>query len=136
MVDSPFYPHYSASWRCFLLSTIEAKCSIAHSIMGRQACINDSPRPVILYSTRGGTSAYTNLSTSPSSSRWRNVSVSTFCDMSGMCLRRTEKRKGTLLPAKMWSTSSDHLSPIRESTLRIGQSGKSMSRTSTEFIIS
>ena len=43
-------------WRC---STISAICSDAHSTIGRQASMNDSPRVLRAYCTRGGTSANT-----------------------------------------------------------------------------
>ena len=46
--------------------------------------MSDIPRSVRLYSTLGGTSAYTFLDTNPSASSVFNATESIFLDMSGM----------------------------------------------------
>ena len=116
--------------------TISARCSAAHAIIGWQASMNDLPRSSMWYSTRGGTSAKTVRSMNKSSSRWRSVVVSTFCDMSGTARRMAENRMGAACSMSVCITSSDHLSPTRERTFRMGQLGKSRSLGAMEFSIS
>lgn len=78
----------------------------------------DCARGVSEYSTRGGISGNISRTTIPSCSNVRSVTVSIFCEMSGIALCNSPNR---ILPfdCKVYITSSDHLSPIRDSTLRI-----------------
>ena len=57
-----------------------------------------------------------------SSSSVRSVTLSIFCEMSGIARCNAPKRI-VRAPLSVTITNSDHLSPIRANTLRIGQSG-------------
>ena len=115
---------YSRSRSCMMA----AKCSMAHSIMGRQASWKEWARSVRAYSVRGGTVGKTVRVRKPSASRLRRVEVSIFCEMSGMAFWRALKRIGLSWVESSCKTSSDHLSPTRARMLRTGQSGKKESR--------
>lgn len=112
----------------FRLLIIVAMFSLAQpisaSIWGSRECVHG----VNAYSTRGGTSGYTVRVTYPSSSSVRKVTVSIFCDMSGISRCSSLKRIGPP-PAlsRVYMTKSDHLSHSRASMFRIGQSGNSAS---------
>lgn len=112
----------------FRLLIIVAMFSLAQpisaSIWGSRVCVHG----VNAYSTRGGTSGYTVRVTYPSSSSVRRVTVSIFCDMSGISRCNSLKRIGPP-PAlsRVYMTKSDHLSHSRASIFRIGQSGNSAS---------
>ncbi len=75
-------------------------------------------------------SANTSRTKKPSASRLRNVEVSIFDDTSGSAFRNSPKRIGPVCRCNAFSTSNDHLSPTRASTLRTGQFGKNISLTS------
>ena len=93
--------------------------SAAQSMRLLSSGMSDRPRYVRLYSTLGGTSAYTRLDTSPSASSTFNAVESIFFDMSGMYSFRLLKRIVPCL-SSVKSTSMDHLSPIRDSTFLMG----------------
>ena len=78
------------------------------------------PICVNVYSTRGGTSGNTHLSTSPSVSRCRRVTVNIRCDTSPIDLAISLNRI-VPLAFKVISTNMDHLSPNLLSTSRTGQ---------------
>lgn len=78
-----------------------------------------SPAGVSSYSTRGGTSAKTVRVTRPSRSRPRRVCVSIFWEIPATSWQISLKRRGP--PARVPTTSTVHLSPIRSSTRRLGQ---------------
>ena len=81
-----------------------------------------SERPVSVseYSTLGGTCGYTLRLMSPSASRFLRVPDNTRVEMSG--IRRLSSLNRTVPSLSMTSsTRSDHLSPNRATTLRIGQ---------------
>ena len=85
-------------------------------------------RGVSAYSTLGGTSGYTVRVTYPSSSSVRRVTVSIFCDMSGMSRCNSLKRMADLpVLLSVYITKSDHLSQSFDKMLRIGQSGNTAS---------
>lgn len=79
------------------------------------------PTSVNEYSTLGGISAYSFLLTSPSASRFFNVSVSTLGDISGIALLIVLKRVASFSESTH-NMSMVHLLENRDRTLRIGQS--------------
>ena len=87
-----------------------------------------SPIVVSWYSTRGGTSGYTILFTSPSASNVRSVTASILCGISGMLFPIALKRS-TLCRLSWTITSIDHLSPNLFRISLIGQA-------SSGFIVS
>ena len=112
----------------FRLLIIVAMFSLAQpisaSIWGSRECVHG----VNAYSTRGGTSGYTVRVTYPSSSSVRKVTVSIFCDMSGISRCNSLKRIGPPpVLFRVYMTKRDHLSHNRASIFRIGQSGNSAS---------
>lgn len=112
----------------FRLLIIVAMFSLAQpisaSIWGSRECVHG----VNAYSTRGGTSGYTVRVTYPSSSSVRKVTVSIFCDMSGISRCNSLKRIGPPpVLFRVYMTRRDHLSHNRASIFRIGQSGNSAS---------
>ena len=103
---------------------IACMCSLAHCISWFMMGNSEFARSVRLYSTRGGTSAYTLRSTNPSVSRVRSVRTSIFCEMSGNSATRSLKRMDSC-PFRVYRTRRVHLSPIRLRIFRMGQSGYS-----------
>lgn len=60
-----------------------------HEINASKCGMRLFPRSLRRYSTRGGTSVNTSRLIMPSSSRWRSVEVSIFCEMSGICRHKS-----------------------------------------------
>src|SRR5574344_2426743 len=79
---------------------------------------------VRLYSTRGGTSAYTVRLTKPSASSPRRALPNILGEMSGMHDCISLLRIGHPFPSSVRRMSTVHLSPILVMTLRTGHSGK------------
>lgn len=128
-----FFLYYLKRYR-FLCSTMSSMFSMAHasrlSICGsRLLPLSDN-----VYSTRGGISGNASLSTNPSASSILRVVVSIFCEMSGM-LRCSSLNLCVLFVSNVNSTSNDHLSPMRDSTFRMGQLGNREFLASVLFII-
>src|SRR5256885_15359472 len=100
-------------------------CSSAHAVITVIGSAREYPSAVSSYWTRGGTSAYAVRVRSPSRSSLRSVSVSTLGATPPTRTRRWLKRSG---PSRRTSTiSAVHLSLMRSSTTRLGQSGLWMS---------
>ena len=124
MVDDVLYCLFFA-----LSAIISSMFSFAQFIMFSTSGRKERARGVRLYSTRGGISGKTSRLMKPSSLRVRSVCVSDFCEMSGISRCSSLKRIGSLC-CRLYSTRSDHLSPTRARTLRIGQSMNNASLTS------
>lgn len=111
--------------RSFIISSLFFK---AHAVNASTCGSNDRARDVNAYSTLGGISGKTVRVTYPSSSNVRSVTVSIFCEMSGIARCNSLKRIGfTLALSNVYITKSDHLSHNLAKTFRIGQSGKTAS---------
>src|SRR6266576_208732 len=96
-------------------------CSSAHTVIAVIGSASECPSAVSSYSTRGGTSAYAVRVSSPSRSSLRSGSVSTLGATPPTRPRRWLKRSG---PSRRTSTiRAVHLSLMRSSTARLGQSG-------------
>ena len=78
------------------------------------------PSSVKEYSTFGGISAYSFLLTNPSASRFLNVSVRTFGEISGIALLIVLKRVASFSESTH-NMSIAHLLENRDRTFRIGQ---------------
>lgn len=85
--------------------------SVPHSVIASSMGFKDFPSGVREYSTRGGTSAKTSRSISPSSSSARRLSVSTFLLMDGIVFMKSVNR---CLPSnsRLRISRSFHLFPM------------------------
>ena len=109
--------------RCYSRRPCGARASLfvkAQSIIPFKAGRKDSPSSVKLYSTLGGTSAYTLRVTRRKSSRRLSVWESIFLETSGMSFWKSRKRH-TPYFCMATMAKTDHLSPIWERMSRTGQ---------------
>ncbi len=113
----------------FMIASLFSK---AHAVNASTCGSNDRARDVNAYSTLGGISGKTVRVTYPSSSNVRSVTVSIFCEMSGIA--RCNSLKTHWIHTRLsnvYITKSDHLSHNLAKTFRIGQSGKTASSITT-----
>src|SRR5699024_10872649 len=107
----------------FYLLCTEALYPSPQSHMASRIGFRLFPSSVRLYSTRGGTSAYTLRFTSPFSSMSRSCAVRTFCDTLPMDFFNSPN---LFVPGKRsLRISTFHLSPISISVVSTGHAGNS-----------
>ena len=103
-----------------------------HTVRCIGAC-SVQPSSVSSYTTLGGTSAYAWRATSPSRSRSRNVSVSTFALTPSTSVRRSPNRRPLPRPSAI-TTSADHLLSKRANEVRVDQIASRFGTSTAELI--